>query len=135
MPFKNSILSKKRRSQFYVFGDQTCLLNFAHLWQNWSTDSSHSERMERLYMEKAGSPVTALFTLSHIHLLQHLFTNRSEVILHYTENSKLMFPEMKLLGPGSGNFYIHVSVSDLYIPTISPPILLFCVCGPICGSI
>jgi hypothetical protein len=29
------------------------------------------------------------------------------------------------------NFYIHVSVSDLYIPTIGPPILLYCVCGPI----
>jgi hypothetical protein len=58
---------------FLRLGDQICSLNFAHLWQNWSTDSSHSERIERLYMEKAGSPVTALFTLSHIHLLQHLF--------------------------------------------------------------
>jgi hypothetical protein len=33
---------------------------------------------------------------------------------------------MKLLGLVP-NFYIHVSVSDLYIPTISPPILLYCV--------
>ncbi len=31
------------------------------------------------------------------------------------------------------NFCIHVSVSDLYIHTIGPPILLYCVCGPIVG--
>jgi hypothetical protein len=31
------------------------------------------------------------------------------------------------------NFCIHVSVSDLYIPMIGPPILLYCVCGPIVG--
>jgi hypothetical protein len=29
------------------------------------------------------------------------------------------------------NFCNHVYVSDLYIPTIEPPILLYCVCGPI----
>jgi hypothetical protein len=35
---------------------------------------------------------------------------------HYTENSKQIFPDMKLRGlcPSS---YIHVSESDLYIPT------------------
>ncbi len=39
------------------------------------------------------------------------------------ENSKQMFPEMKLrcLGPNS---YIHVFVRDLFIPTIGLPILL-----------
>jgi hypothetical protein len=31
------------------------------------------------------------------------------------------------------NFFIHVSVSDLYVPTIGPPILPYCVCGPIVG--
>jgi hypothetical protein len=36
-----------------------------------------------------------------------------------TENSKQIFPEMKLRGLVP-NFYIHVSVSDLYIPTIGP---------------
>jgi hypothetical protein len=45
-----------------------------------------------------------------------------------TENLKQIFPEMKL-----PNFYIHVSVSDLYIPMIGPPILLYYVCGPIVG--
>jgi hypothetical protein len=31
------------------------------------------------------------------------------------------------------NFCIHVSVSDLYIPTIGPAILLCCICEPIVG--
>jgi hypothetical protein len=41
---------------------------------------------------------------------------------HYTENSKQICPEMKLRGLVP-NSYIHVSVSDLYIPTIGLPIL------------
>jgi hypothetical protein len=45
---------------------------------------------------------------------------------HCTKNSKQIFPEMKLrvLSP---NFYFHVSVSDLYIPMIGLPILLYCI--------
>jgi hypothetical protein len=42
---------------------------------------------------------------------------------HYTENLKQIFPEMKLRGLVP-NFYIHVSMSDLYIPKIGSPILL-----------
>ncbi len=43
---------------------------------------------------------------------------------HSTENSKQIFPEVKLQGLVP-NSYTHVSVSDLYIPpTFSPPILL-----------
>ncbi len=34
----------------------------------------------------------------------------------------------------SRNFHIHVSVSDLYIPTIELPILLQEICGPILGK-
>ena len=41
---------------------------------------------------------------------------------HNTENSKQIFPEKELCGL-SPNFHIHVSVRDLYIPTISLPIL------------
>jgi hypothetical protein len=41
----------------------------------------------------------------------------------YTENSKHIFPEMKLRGL-SPNSYIYVSVSNLYIPTIDLPIQL-----------
>jgi hypothetical protein len=47
----------------------------------------------------------------------------AKTVHKYTENSKQIFPEMKLRGLSS-NSYIHVSVSDLYIPTISLPFLL-----------
>jgi hypothetical protein len=47
-----------------------------------------------------------------------------------TENSKQIFPE-KELRSHSPLFHIHVSVSDLYIPTINLPILLQEICGPI----
>ncbi len=33
----------------------------------------------------------------------------------------------------SPSFHIHVSVSDLYVPTIDLPILLQEICGPILG--
>ncbi len=42
---------------------------------------------------------------------------------HNTENSKQIFPEKDLHGLIS-NFHIHVSVSNLYIPTIGVPNLL-----------
>ncbi len=42
---------------------------------------------------------------------------------HNTKISKQIFPEKELLGL-SPYFYIHVSVSDLYIPKIGLPILL-----------
>jgi hypothetical protein len=58
------------------------------------------------------------------------------VILHCKrtdmENSKQIFPE-KELRSHSPNFHTHVSVSDLYIPTIDLPILLQEKCGPILG--
>ncbi len=46
-----------------------------------------------------------------------------ELQRHNNENSKQIFPE-KELHALSPNFHIHVSVSDLYIPTIGLPILL-----------
>jgi hypothetical protein len=42
---------------------------------------------------------------------------------HNTENSKQIFPEKELRG-FSTNFHIHVSVSDLFVPAIRPPVLL-----------
>ncbi len=42
---------------------------------------------------------------------------------HNTENSNQIFPEKELCSL-SPNFYIHVSVNNLYIPTIGLPILL-----------
>ncbi len=41
-------------------------------------------------------------------------------IVQCTENSKYIFPEMKLRGLVP-NFYVHVSVSDIYIPMIGTP--------------
>ncbi len=49
-----------------------------------------------------------------------------------TENSKQIFTEKELRGH-SPNFHIHVSMSDLYIPTIGQPILLKEICRPILG--
>jgi hypothetical protein len=39
--------------------------------------------------------------------------------MHWTENSKQIFQDMKLRGLVP-NFYFHLSVSDIYIPTIGP---------------
>ncbi len=44
-------------------------------------------------------------------------------IKHYRQGPIYIFPELKLRGP-IPNFHIYVSMSDLYIPTIGPPILL-----------
>jgi hypothetical protein len=44
-----------------------------------------------------------------------------------TEISKQIFPEKEYRGL-SPNFHIHVTVSDLYIPTIGLPILLEEIC-------
>jgi hypothetical protein len=62
--------------------------------------------------------------LSH-ELLGHITGKKSLPTLqrHNTENSKQIFPEKELRGL-SPNFLIHVSVNDLYIPAIGPPILL-----------
>jgi hypothetical protein len=48
------------------------------------------------------------------------------------ENLKQIFPEKEYRGLGP-NFHIHVSVSELYIPTMGLPILLEEICGPILG--
>ena len=49
-----------------------------------------------------------------------------------TEISKQIFPEKEYRGL-SPNFHIHVSVIDLYIPTIGLPILLEEICRPLLG--
>ncbi len=48
------------------------------------------------------------------------------------ENLKQIFPEKDYRGL-SPNFHIHVSVSDLYTPTMGLPFLLEEICGPILG--
>jgi hypothetical protein len=49
-----------------------------------------------------------------------------------SENSKQIFLFWELRGH-SPNFHIHVSVRDLFNPTIDLPILLQEICGPILG--
>jgi hypothetical protein len=48
------------------------------------------------------------------------------------ENLKQIFPGKEYRGL-SPNFHIHVSVSELYIPTMGLPFLLEEKCGPILG--
>jgi hypothetical protein len=50
--------------------------------------------------------------------------------MHCTENSNQIFPKMKLCGLVP-NFHIHVSVGDLYIPTIGPQTQYSEIGGPI----
>jgi hypothetical protein len=61
-------------------------------------------------------------TVSSVHTLQR----------QNTEISKQIFPEKEYRGL-SPNFHIHASVSDLYIPMISLPILLEEICRLILG--
>jgi hypothetical protein len=49
-----------------------------------------------------------------------------------TDISKQIFPENEYQGL-SPSFHIHVSVIDLYIPTIGLPILLEEICRPLLG--
>jgi hypothetical protein len=49
------------------------------------------------------------------------------------ENLKQIFPEKEYRGL-SPNFHIHVSVSELYIPTMGLPFLLKEICGQILGK-
>jgi hypothetical protein len=49
-----------------------------------------------------------------------------------TENLKQIFPEKEYRGL-SPNFHIHVSVSELYIPTLGLPFLLEEICRLILG--
>jgi hypothetical protein len=48
------------------------------------------------------------------------------------ENWKQIFPEKEYRGL-SPNFHIHVSVSELYIPTMELQFLLKEICGPFLG--
>ncbi len=57
----------------------------------------------------------------NLNTLFFLFVRLNSV--HTATKSQLRFPEKKLCGL-SPNFHIHVSVSDLYIPRISPLIFL-----------
>jgi hypothetical protein len=63
---------------------------------------------------------------SHSHAVIRGWTQQRQ----NAENVKQIFPEKKYQGL-SPNFHIHVSVSELYIPTMSLPFLLEEISGPI----
>ncbi len=64
-------------------------------------------------------PALALCSTSHRRAYVQKKCSYTALQRHCTENSKQILPEMKLSGLFT-NSYIHVSVSDLYIPTIGP---------------
>ncbi len=55
--------------------------------------------------------------------MRFISSEPSAAFLHCKEDPIYVFPEMKLRGLVP-IFHIHVSVSNLYIPRIDPPILL-----------
>ncbi len=52
--------------------------------------------------------------------------------VHWKDKMPKIFPEKEYRGL-SHNFHIHVSVNELYIPTMCLPFLLEEICGPILG--
>jgi hypothetical protein len=76
-----------------------------------------------------GYPVYIYISFDHLPLSQLIYHYAQTLLPVYTlqrhnnENSKQIFPGKELRGY-SPNSYIHVSVSDLYIPLIGLPVLL-----------
>jgi hypothetical protein len=63
------------------------------------------------------------------------FTGSNHALLKTnTENSKQIFPEERNLRGHIPSFHIRVSVSDLYMPTIDLPILLYSMCVTACRN-
>jgi hypothetical protein len=74
----------------------------------------YSEKLECIFLRRRFQRRTS----SHCHVNQRECTHHTTV--HCKEILVYIFPEKELRGLGP-NFHIHVSVSDLYIPTIGPP--------------
>ncbi len=69
-----------------------------------------------------------------VHMFAPASVGRSLEKFHPTlqrQNAEI-FPEKEYRGL-SPNFHMHVSVSELYIPTMGLPFLLEEICGPILG--
>ncbi len=65
------------------------------------------------------------FVVFPVVIYESAFANSSveRMFMHCKEIWICVFPEKELRGL-SPSFHIHVSVSDLYIPTFGPPIVL-----------
>jgi hypothetical protein len=74
-----------------------------------------------------------VFTGQSLHNFAHpLLLAEPTLQRQNAENLKQIYPEKDYLGL-SPNFHIHVTVSELYIPTMVLPIVLQEICGPILG--
>jgi hypothetical protein len=67
--------------------------------------------------------IKALGNLKDCAIVFNFKQMHSTTLTHCKEDPISVFPEMKLRGL-SPNFHRHVSLSDLYISTIGPPIYL-----------
>jgi hypothetical protein len=70
------------------------------------------------------SASVVIFLAATFFVCQLVCTSHTTLQKHNNEYSNKILPEKGLRGHSNPNFYIHVSVSDLYIPTIGRPILL-----------
>jgi hypothetical protein len=91
---------------------------------------SHQNSGTRLGLLESTYCVAICFSSAAVYCF-HVFCLWRTVKNQY-KKFETRFPEKDLCGH-SPNFYIQVSVSNLYIPTIEPPILLREICGQILG--
>ncbi len=101
---------------------------------DWDNDSKHWMYFRRADDLLSMPGKSHLLSHSNCTQLRRCGQRKTTATLqrHYTENSKQIFPEMKQRGLVP-NSYIHVSVSDWYIPR---SVCLFCcrkISGPIVG--
>jgi hypothetical protein len=82
-----------------------------------------------VYTVKKNSPWPVIFKLFPENLVRDI---PAALQRQNAENLKQIFPEKEYRGL-SPNFHIHVSLSELYIPTMGLPFLLEKICGPILG--
>jgi hypothetical protein len=99
--FKCILVSSQERSNIIRRTHQRCSLSNSSLRAETRTCQAG---MLKTYSQLRSTPPHLIYTALTVY-------------------SKQIFPEMKQCGLSS-NSYIHVSVSDLYIPTIGLPILL-----------
>jgi hypothetical protein len=105
----------------------------SNYWGNWKKKfDSYSNLALGLIETLFKKNIQNISSLCTFNILQMHMSNETALQRTNTENSKQIFPEKELCGH-SPNFHIHVSVSDLYIPTIDLPFLLQEICGPILG--
>jgi hypothetical protein len=90
-------------------------INLPEFVYEWSTLSKDDVNVRALYSTTVHSETIIVFSFQKFSL--------STLQTQNAENLKQIFPEKEYRGL-SPNFHIHVSVSELYIPTTGLPFLL-----------